>query len=90
MISRSDQARHLELTKKPLIDLNNNFFSDLCQDDNYVEPTPLVVDARVNVQEVTEIRCGILLEKEKKTATGPDCKSSFVNRFVFKYNIYIE
>ena len=51
----------------------NNFFCDLCQDDNYVEPTPLVVDASVSIPEVTEIKVWNTLKKIKKTATGPDC-----------------
>ena len=74
IISHRDLVHHL-----PRVTLNetsltrlNQFFSELCQDEYYVEPVPLIVNANVNIPEITEMQVWNTLSKIKRTATGPD------------------
>ena len=68
---RSSSSPRVTLNETSLTRLNQ-FFSELCQDEYYVEPTPLIVDTTVNIPEVTEMQVWNSLRKIKKTATGPD------------------
>ena len=68
---RSGSSPRVTLNKTSLTRLNQ-FFSELCQDEHYVEPVPLIVNANVNIPEVTEMQVWNTLRKIKRTATGPD------------------
>ena len=69
---RSSSSSRVTLNKTRLY-RHVNFFLDLCHDDKCVEPAPVVVDASVNIPEVTEMQVWNTLRKIKTTATGPDC-----------------
>ena len=68
---RSGSSPRVTLNETSLTRLNQ-FFSELCQDEHYVEPVPLIVNANVNIPEVTEMQVWNTLRKIKRTATGPD------------------
>ena len=61
------------LDKEFLANLNN-FFGDLCFDDQYSEPTPLVIDYETHPPPMLREHDVLLaLAKIKKTASGPGC-----------------
>ena len=70
---RSGSSPRVTLNETSLTRLNQ-FFSELCQDGHYVEPVPLIVNANVNIPEVTETQvCNTLTKINAiRTATGPD------------------
>ena len=68
---KSGSSPRVTLNETSLTRLNQ-FFSELCQDEHYVEPVLLIVNANVNIPEVTEIQVWNTLRKIKRTATGPD------------------
>ena len=48
----------------------NKYFAELCHDDNYLELTPLAVDAGLDIPKVTEMQVWNSLKRIKKTANG--------------------
>ena len=50
----------------------NNYFAELCTDDVYTAPTPLEIDEEVEILIVSERAVWNILQRIKKTATGPD------------------
>ena len=50
----------------------NNYFAELCTDDVYMAPTPLEIGEEVEIPIVSERVVWNILQRIKKTATGPD------------------
>ena len=50
----------------------NNCFAELCTDDVYTAPTPLEIGEEVEIPIVSERAVWNILQRIKKTATGPD------------------
>ena len=68
---RRCSSAKVTLGMQSLIELND-YFAELCWDTAYKQPTPALVESRVQVPEISERQVWNCLQHLKKTATGPD------------------
>ena len=50
----------------------NDHFAQICTDENYTEPTAVVIDSDIEIPEISERQVWNSLRALKRTATGPD------------------
>ena len=62
---------NVSLDRETAQDLNE-FFGELCKDDDHLEPALLKIDPEVEVPEISERYVWNTLSSLRKTATGPD------------------
>ena len=71
LLQRRHASCKVDLDNSCLMDLND-YFTRLCSDDVYIEPTPVTISSEVEIPVISKRQVWNLLSTPKRTVTGPD------------------